>query len=96
MATADQDLLTQLEVAGSVAQEQGRQRGARTCRVPGLRPAGPQLACLLEVVLHYWDDERAVAILKHRQRALAGGGRLLVLEAVVPQAAARPGWGSST
>ena len=46
-------------------------------------PAGGD-AYLLKRVIHDWDDERAVAILRNCQRAMAEGGRLLVIELVIP------------
>jgi O-methyltransferase domain len=46
-------------------------------------PSGAD-ACLLASILHDWDDERAVTILRNCQRALPAGGRLLVLDHVVP------------
>jgi SAM-dependent methyltransferase len=39
---------------------------------------------LVKFILHDWDDERAVALLRECRRALAKGGRLLVIEAVIP------------
>jgi hypothetical protein len=41
---------------------------------------------LLTSILHNWDDERAIAILRACRRAMAGSGRLLVAEYLV-----RPG-----
>lgn len=40
-------------------------------------------ALLMKSVLHDWDDERSIAILKSCRRALRPGGKLLVLEAVL-------------
>ncbi len=39
---------------------------------------------ILKKVIHDWDDERAVAILKNCHRAMPEQGRLLVVELVVP------------
>jgi SAM-dependent methyltransferase len=39
---------------------------------------------LLKSVIHNWDDGRSVAILRNCRRAIATGGRLLVIERVVP------------
>ncbi len=39
---------------------------------------------LLASVLHDWDDERALAILRNVRRAIAPGGRLLLVEEVLP------------
>jgi hypothetical protein len=35
-------------------------------------------------IIHDWDDDRAVAILKNCHAALEGRGKLLVVEGVVP------------
>jgi SAM-dependent methyltransferase len=42
-------------------------------------------AHVLKWIIHDWDDERALAILRNCRRALADGGRLLLVEAVVPE-----------
>ncbi len=39
---------------------------------------------LIKRILHDWDDERSALILDHCRRALRPGGRILVLDAVVP------------
>src|SRR5581483_2901478 len=39
---------------------------------------------LLKRIIHDWDDERSVAILKHCRRAMGAEGKLLVVEAVLP------------
>ncbi|MFN7971056.1 MAG: methyltransferase [Acidobacteriota bacterium] len=40
---------------------------------------------ILAWILHDWDDERATAILQSCRRAITDGGRLLVLEAILPE-----------
>ncbi|MFJ5677471.1 methyltransferase [Streptomyces sp. NPDC093097] len=45
-------------------------------------PSGDVL--LIKRILHDWDDERSAVILGHCRRALRPGGRILVLDAVVP------------
>src|SRR5262249_29450680 len=40
---------------------------------------------LLKSVLHDWDDDRAATILANCRRAVAGDGRLLVVERVLPE-----------
>jgi hypothetical protein len=45
-------------------------------------PCGADLH-LVKFILHDWDDERSVALLSECRRALTGGGRLLVIEAVI-------------
>lgn len=35
-------------------------------------------------IIHDWDDERAVTILRNIHRAMADGGRVLLIESVVP------------
>jgi hypothetical protein len=41
-------------------------------------------AYLLKWIIHDWDDERAVTLLKKCHRAMAAHGKLLVIEAVIP------------
>jgi len=41
-------------------------------------------AYLLKMILHDWDDEKSIAILKNVRRAILPNGKLLVVEAVVP------------
>ncbi|MBO1413652.1 methyltransferase [Streptomyces sp. FH025] len=40
---------------------------------------------LLKRITHDWDDDRCVTLLEHCRRALNPGGRVLVLDAVVPR-----------
>ncbi|TMR10221.1 methyltransferase, partial [Nonomuraea zeae] len=40
---------------------------------------------LLKRILHDWDDEQCVTILRNCRRAMAPGGRILVVDAVVPR-----------
>ena len=47
-------------------------------------PAGAD-AHVLKWIIHDWDDERALRILRNCHRSLADGGRLLLVEAVVPE-----------
>jgi len=42
-------------------------------------------AYLLKHILHDWDDERAITILGNCHRAMAPGGRILVVEMVIPE-----------
>ena len=39
---------------------------------------------LLKSIIHDWDDERSVALLKNCRRAVARGGKLLLIEQVLP------------
>lgn len=39
---------------------------------------------LLKRILHDWDDEQSATILRNCERAMAPGGRILVIDAVVP------------
>jgi hypothetical protein len=48
-------------------------------RVP---PGGD--VCTLRQIIHDWDDERAIAILRNCAQALAPGGRVAVIEQVLP------------
>jgi hypothetical protein len=47
-------------------------------------PAGGD-AYLLSAILHNWDDDRALQILQNCRRAMAGHGKLLVAERIVPE-----------
>ncbi|ACC84614.1 methyltransferase [Nostoc punctiforme] len=42
-------------------------------------------AYLLRYIIHDWDDERAIAILKNCYQAMQPDGRLLLVEMVIPQ-----------
>jgi O-methyltransferase domain len=42
-------------------------------------------AYLLKWIIHDWDDERSVAILKNCYRAMAAHGKVLLIEAVIPR-----------
>lgn len=42
-------------------------------------------AYIMKWIIHDWDDERSIAILKNVRRAMAQGGKLLLVEAVIPQ-----------
>lgn len=39
---------------------------------------------MLAQILHDWEDEQALAILRNCRRSIAPGGRLLLLEQVMP------------
>ena len=55
-------------------------------------PAGADLY-LLKFILHDWDDERAVAILDRVRAAAAPGGRIAIVETVLPDTPAEHhGW----
>lgn len=41
-------------------------------------------AYILRYILHNWDDEQAIAILKNCHRALVENGKILVIEQVIP------------
>ena len=41
-------------------------------------------AYVLKHVIHDWDDEKALAILRNCRRAMGGDGKLLILEGVYP------------
>ena len=40
---------------------------------------------ILSWIIHDWDEERGLAILRNVRRAIAPGGRLLLMESVVPE-----------
>lgn len=46
---------------------------------------GPADVCLLKSILHDWDDELCRVILENCRRALAPGGRVLVIERLMPE-----------
>ncbi|MFE9748742.1 methyltransferase [Saccharothrix saharensis] len=46
--------------------------------------APPGDVYLVKRILHDWDDEQCVRILRHCRRAVSGRGRVLVVDAVVP------------
>jgi hypothetical protein len=46
-------------------------------------PAGAN-AYIMKHIIHDWDDERAIAILQNCHRAMASGGKVLVVEQVIP------------
>src|SRR5215475_8177746 len=39
---------------------------------------------ILSWIIHDWDDERSITILKNCRRAVAPGGRVLVIELIIP------------
>ncbi len=47
-------------------------------------PAGPD-AYIMKFIIHDWDDERAIRILKNIHRASPANGRVLLVEMVVPE-----------
>ena len=46
-------------------------------------PAGAD-GYILKYIIHDWDDEHALAILRTVRKAIANGGRLLLVENVIP------------
>jgi hypothetical protein len=46
-------------------------------------PAGAD-AYIMKHIIHDWDDERAIAILQNCHRAMGAGGKVLVVEQVIP------------
>lgn len=46
---------------------------------------GPVDACILSTVIHDWDDERALRILRNCHKAIRPGGKLLLSELVIPE-----------
>jgi ubiquinone/menaquinone biosynthesis C-methylase UbiE len=42
-------------------------------------------AYVMKFIIHDWDDEKSVAIMKNIHRAMADGGKLLVIEQIVPE-----------
>lgn len=71
--------------AGPLLQQEGV---ADRCQVVGgdffaSIPAGAD-AYILKYIIHDWDDERAEKILKNCRQAMAPGGRVLIVDAVIP------------
>jgi O-methyltransferase/methyltransferase family protein len=50
-------------------------------------PSGSDV-CIMKNILHDWDDERCVTILKNCKAALAENGKVLLVETVMPPASA--------
>jgi len=75
VVTGAEELLT----AAGVADRCARIGGDFFSAVPG---GGD--AYLLSQILHDWDDDRSVAILRQCRRAMASHGKLLVVEYVLP------------
>jgi len=46
-------------------------------------PGGADIVTLKDII-HDWDDERALAILRNTRSAMAGAGRLLLVERLIP------------
>jgi predicted O-methyltransferase YrrM len=42
-------------------------------------------AYVMKFILHDWDDEKSVAIMKNIRRAMKDGGRVIVIENIVPE-----------
>jgi len=42
-------------------------------------------AIILKSIIHDWDDARSVAILQNCRKALPGGGKLLLVERLMPE-----------
>jgi SAM-dependent methyltransferase len=57
-------------------------------------PEGSDLY-LMKSILHDWPDDRAVTILRHCRTVLPPGGRVLILEPVLPEAVGAGGDGST-
>ena len=80
-----------LETSAIASEARRRLRAAglgRRCRVVAgdflhSVPSGGDVY-IVAFVLHNWDDRRAVRILRNCRRAMADGGRVLVVESVVP------------
>jgi hypothetical protein len=84
------DLPAGLEAAPATLEAAGV---AELCRIdPGdffeSVPGGAD-AYLLKQVLHDWDDESSGAILRNLRRAISPGGRVLIIERVLPELASR-------
>jgi hypothetical protein len=71
------------------AEEEIRKRGLESrCRATACDffkeiPAGSD-AYLMSHILHDWDDEQAIQILKNCRRTMSAGSKLLIVETVIP------------
>jgi SAM-dependent methyltransferase len=54
-------------------------------------PSGAD-ACIMKYILHDWEDDLCVKILSNCRRAMGAGGKLLVVDTVVPPGS-EPHWG---
>lgn len=79
------DMPTVIEGAGPLIEEAGV--AARCEKVAGdffeSVPAGGD-AYIMKHIIHDWDDERSLAILRNCHRAMTEGGKLLLVEVVLP------------
>ena len=44
----------------------------------------PTHSCILKYIIHDWDDERAIRILRNCGNAIPSDGKVLVVEVIVP------------
>ena len=59
----------------------------RVEKIPGdfFKEVPPANAYIMKHIIHDWDDERSVAIMKNIHRAMVGDGKLLLAEMIVPE-----------
>ena len=74
--------------------DRGRRRGALRAGAGGLLREGSAGAdaYIIKYILHDWEDERALAILRNCRKAMSEGGRVLAVDNVVAPGDA-PHWG---
>ena len=79
------DMEPVLAGASSMLEQQGV--SDRVEKIPGdfFKEVPAADAYLMKHIIHDWDDERSVTILKNIRRAMIGDGKLLVVEMVVPE-----------
>lgn len=85
------DLPSAVEGAGSRIETEGL---TKRCELIGgdffnSVPAGGD-AYILKSIIHDWDDERAIAILRNIARAMKPDGKLLLVETVIPERSSEP------
>jgi len=79
------DVASVIEGAGELLEREGV--ASRVERVTGdfFASVPSADAYVMKHIIHDWDDERSVTILKNIRKAMRPGGRVLVVESVVPE-----------
>jgi hypothetical protein len=74
-------------IAGADALLEAQGAAARVEKVAGdfFREVPAADAYIMKHIIHDWDDARSVAILKNIHAAMKDGGKLLIVETVVPE-----------
>ena len=78
------DLGHVIDGAGDMLQGQGVADRVETATGDFFKEVPSADAYIMKHIIHDWDDERAVLIMKNINRAMTGDGKLLLVEMVVP------------